>query len=91
MINSGAVWSAMAYQRAPTLHLSNRVPKLRNPALPETTPVNIRPAMPGPANNAGTAYGIATCNCWGVAENPPEPSPTAIRMMPHEMANASTK
>ena len=33
MINSGAVKSAMAYQRAPTRHLSNRVANARNLAL----------------------------------------------------------
>jgi hypothetical protein len=38
--------------------------------------------MPEPASIAGTAYGTAIGSCCEVAESPPGPSPTAVRMAP---------
>jgi hypothetical protein len=76
---SGAVRSATAYQRAPTLHLLILLRRSRKPALPWRRPVKSMPDTGGPATQ--TSMGT-----------PPDPPTTMTRTMPpHEMANVRAK
>ncbi len=87
---SGAVSSAIAYQRALTRHFSSRETNSRSPARPCTSQVKRMPATLGPASIARKTNGNSGSFCAVVPGISPGP-PMTNRMPPHEIANVRAK